>query len=166
MKESEFLEDQPQLITKVKLIPSFSLFDDKKIEELLRFCKIRIYDEGEVIIREGDREQCMYFMFSGHVQVAKDGKMFTQFRRTGDIFGEMGLLDDEPRSATIRALKETTCLVVDAQQLSKFEPDEYGVFHAAMYKMFAQSLTHRLRVTTQDYLKVKNELEQIKNLAS
>lgn len=166
MKESEYLEDQPQLITKVKLIPAFSLFDDKKIEELLRFCKVRIYDAGEVIIREGDREQCMYFMFSGHVQVAKDGKVFAHYQRTGDIFGEMGLLDAEPRSATIRAIKETTCLVVDAKQLSKLEPDEYGIFHAAMYKMFAQSLTLRLRVRTQDYLKVKSELDQIKKLAS
>lgn len=165
MKESGYLEGQRQIIKQIKLIPAFNQFEDKKIEDVLRLCKIRIYDAGEVMIREGDHEKCMYFMFSGYVQIAKTGKLVAPLCRTGDVFGEMGVLDEGPRSATVRAMKETTCLAIDAQQLDKFEENENGAFPAAMYKMFAQILTHRLRATTENYMRVRDELDQIKKTA-
>lgn len=166
MKESAYLEGQDHLVERIKLLPAFAAFDDERVKELLRLCKIKIYEQGEAVVREGEAERTMYVLFSGRVQVSKGGKPLSVLRRTGEIFGEMSLLDGAPRSATVLALEETTCLAVDAAQLEKFEANSHGAFHAAMYKMFAHILTERLRATTVDYLKVRQELERFKQLAA
>lgn len=161
MKESDYLEGQHQLIDKLRLIPAFQQFNNKKLEGLLRLCKIRIYEPGELVVQEGERERCMYVLLSGCAQISKSGDIIAVLRRTGDIFGEMGLVDGEPRSATIRTHGETTCLAIDAIQLEKLQEAD---FKASIYLMFAQILAHRLRITTENYLKVKKELDQFKSL--
>ncbi len=162
MKESAYLEGQDHLVARIRLLPAFAAFDDGRLAALLRLCKIRIYDSGELVIQEGEEEQCMYFLFSGAVQISKGGKVVSILRRTGDVFGEMSLVAPGPRSASARAVGETTCLAVDAAQLEQPEAKKDAVFQAAMYKMFAHILTQRLRLTTEEYLKVRQELEQIK----
>jgi len=162
MKESAYLEGQDHLVARIKLLPAFEAFDDHHLKLLLRLCKIRTYEPGEIVIQEGEKEQCMYFLFSGAVQVSKGGKMISSLRRTGDVFGEMSLADGSPRSATVRAMVETTCLTVDAAQLERPAGKVDADFQAAMYRMFAHILTQRLRLTTDDYLKVRQELEQVK----
>ena len=163
MKESKYLEGQHQLIDTLRLIPAFQQFDNKKLENLLRLCKLRIYDSGELILQEGEEERVMYVLLSGCAQIAKSGKIIATLRRTGDIFGEMGLVDGEPRSATARAQGETTCLTIDAIHLEKLPEND---FKASIYLMFAQILAHRLRITTENYLKVRNELDRLKSLAN
>lgn len=162
MKESAYLEGQDHLVARIKLLPAFAAFDDRRLRSLLRLCKIRTYEPGETVIQEGEKEQCMYFLFSGTAQVSKGGKVISTLRRTGDVFGEMSLVDGSPRFATVRAVGETTCLTVDASQLEKVAGKDDADFQAAMYKMFAHILTQRLRVTTEDYLGVRQELEQVK----
>ena len=162
MKESKYLEGQHQLVDTLRLIPAFQQFDNKKLENLLRLCKLRIYDSGELILQEGEEERVMYVLLSGCAQIAKSGKIIATLRRTGDIFGEMGLVDGEPRSATARAQGETTCLTIDAIHLENLPEND---FKASIYLMFAQILAHRLRITTENYLKVRNELDRLKDLA-
>ncbi|MEW6595383.1 MAG: cyclic nucleotide-binding domain-containing protein [Thermodesulfobacteriota bacterium] len=162
MRESAYLEGQDHLVARIKVLPAFAAFDDRRLKELLRLCKICTYDPGEIVIQEGEKEQSMYFLFSGAVQVSKGGKVVSTLRRTGDVFGEMSLVDGSPRFATVRAVGETTCLVVDAAHLDQRAVRDGAEFQAAMYKMFAHILTQRLRATTEDYLAVRQELEQAK----
>ncbi|MEW6501441.1 MAG: cyclic nucleotide-binding domain-containing protein [Thermodesulfobacteriota bacterium] len=162
MKESEYLEGQDHLVARIRLLPAFADFDDHRLKELLRLCKIRIFEAGETVIQEGEKERCMYFLFSGAVQVSKGGRVVSTLRRTGDVFGEMSLVDGAPRSATVRAVGETTCLTVDAAQLENPASKEDAAFQAAIYRMFTHLLTARLRVTTDEYLKVRQELEQLR----
>ncbi|HSR36796.1 MAG TPA: cyclic nucleotide-binding domain-containing protein [Desulfurivibrionaceae bacterium] len=164
MRESAYLEGQDHLVARIKVLPAFAAFDDRRLKELLRLCKICTYESGEIVIQEGEREQCMYFLFSGSVQVSKGGKVISTLRRTGDVFGEMSLVDGSPRFATVRAVGETTCLAVDASQLEQRAAKDGAEFQAAMYKMFAHILTQRLRDTTEDYLEVRQELEQVKKI--
>lgn len=140
MKESAYLEGQDHLVARIKLLPAFAAFDDHRLKSLLRLCKIRTYEPGETVIQEGEREQCMYFLFSGAVQVSKDGKVVSTLRRTGDLFGEMSLVDGSPRFATVRAVGETTCLAVDAAELGTSAGKDDADFQAAMYQMFAHIL--------------------------
>jgi len=162
VKESAYLDGQHHLVERIKLLPAFAAFGDNRLRELLRLCKIRSYAAGESIIQEGEEERCMYFLLSGSVQISKGGKAVSTLRRTGDIFGEMSLVDGAPRFASVRALGETTCLAVDAAQLEKPGGKDHAAFQAAIYQMFAQILTARLRVTTVNYLQARQELEQLK----
>jgi F420-non-reducing hydrogenase small subunit len=71
--------------------------------------------KGEVIIRQGDRGDTMYIIQSGAVEVSQrqgDREVILALLDRGDFFGEMALIDDEPRSATVTALHRTRLLAL------------------------------------------------------
>lgn len=80
----------------------------------------KIYNDGEVIIKQGDSGNCMYVIQSGEVEVIRDNngkEVRLAVRKEGDFFGEMALFSKEVRSATIRALGNTRILTVDRKNL-------------------------------------------------
>lgn len=74
------------------------------------------YKKGENIIEEGTLSDCAYIIESGSVEVSKsrpDGqKQIIGVLKENDIFGEMGLIDGLPRSATVTALEDCTISVL------------------------------------------------------
>jgi CRP/FNR family cyclic AMP-dependent transcriptional regulator len=82
----------------------------------------KIYNDGEVIIKQGDSGNCMYVIQSGEVEVIRDTsgmEVRLAVRKEGDFFGEMALFSQELRGATIRALGEARILTVDRKNLLK-----------------------------------------------
>ncbi|KMP11688.1 hypothetical protein UZ36_03450 [Candidatus Nitromaritima sp. SCGC AAA799-C22] len=80
---------------------------------------IKHFAEGEVIIREGDPSHCAYMLDEGQVEVLKNQNSNRDVRIAtlgkGELFGEMGLIDDSPRSATIKALGSCTVTILTAE---------------------------------------------------
>ncbi len=77
---------------------------------------------GETIFSMGDRGRNAYFIESGHVEVSVqrgDEKIVLAHIGTGDIFGEMSMIDDAPRSATVTATEETEVIVIERSQVLK-----------------------------------------------
>ena len=75
----------------------------------------RTYAVGEVIVREGDVDGEMYIIQKGRVSVRKrvgDDELELAILRKGEIFGEMALLEGEPRTSTVYALEPTSVLVI------------------------------------------------------
>ena len=78
------------------------------------------YKAGTVIIEEGARGQAMFVIESGSVEIFRTEGGTVRTVRTlaaGDFFGEMGLLEDQPRTASARAATDCTVLVLDASAL-------------------------------------------------
>jgi len=78
----------------------------------------RLYQDGEEIIREGETGNCMYVVQDGQVEVLRRttvGPVRLTVLGKGDLFGEMALIDQEVRSATVRALGQARVLTVDKQ---------------------------------------------------
>ncbi len=74
----------------------------------------RSYAAGEIVIREGDAGDCFFLVETGMVEIVKataTGRMKLSEVTAGGIFGEMALIDDKPRSATVIALEPTVCRV-------------------------------------------------------
>ena len=113
---------------------------------------IQNYRRGSVIFRQGDDGDCLYSILSGRVGIYYDhgGPNEKLLAELGpdDFFGEMGLLDHAPRSATAVALEKDTSL-----QAVK-EEDFLAFFrkNPAKILMLMQQMSSRLRATTQDYL--------------
>ena len=67
------------------------------------------FKKGEIIIREGERSDCAYVLESGMAEVSKSlpngEQQFVGILFPDDIFGELGLIDGLPRSATVKALE-------------------------------------------------------------
>ena len=80
------------------------------------------FGPGEVIFREGDKGNVAYVVQSGAVEVYRSSAAGEKVLGTvgkGGIFGEMALIDDEPRMASARAVEETTVIVVSRMAFSR-----------------------------------------------
>jgi len=76
----------------------------------------KTFSPGELIFREGDESHAAYWIISGKVEISIDtptGRSILTTLDDGEIFGEMGMIDDQPRAATARALVETAVDVID-----------------------------------------------------
>jgi len=103
----------------------------------------RVYRDGEVIFREGERGTAMYVIQFGTVEITKaapSGQVTIARLEKGEIFGEMALFDREPRSATAVASGEVRALTVDKKKFfSTISRDPTLAFK------ILQSLSQRLR---------------------
>ena len=79
------------------------------------FCR-RSYRAGDVIVRQGDTSMSFYVVLSGAVRIVRHsddaGGVDIVEEGTGSFFGEMGVIDDLPRAATVVALEETECALL------------------------------------------------------
>ena len=73
MLESRYLKDNIENIQKLLAIPALKNFETKSLGKLLRLSKIREYQDGEIIIKEGDRDPWLYFLLSGTIKITKEG---------------------------------------------------------------------------------------------
>lgn len=104
---------------------------------------------GDVVFREGEEAREMFVVMSGEMEVLKRSKRGIDARVAllgpGDWFGEMGLLDVQPRSATVRALAPARMLRItsaDFDALYRYDVKSY----ALIVLNLARELSRRLRV--------------------
>jgi CRP/FNR family cyclic AMP-dependent transcriptional regulator len=133
-------------------------FETRYLGQLIRLSKIREYEPGEFIIKEGGQDTWIYFLLSGNVRVEKKGMEIAIIDRVGEIFGEMRLLDGLVRSASVYAEGKTVCLAFDPYGEDILSsPDQRTTFLLLLYKMFAEFLSGRLRVINDELSKIKKE---------
>ena len=159
MIESKYLKDDMCNVQRLLSIPSLKNFEIENLGKILRLSKIRQYEDGEVIIKEGDMDLWLYFLLSGTVRVEKNGVTICSINRMGEIFGEMRLLDKLSRSASVYAQNKTICLAVNAAATEKFSPDEKINFLLLLYKAFAEYMSIRLRLLNEELVKIKKQFE-------
>jgi CRP-like cAMP-binding protein len=103
----------------LRRVPLFRGLQDKQLDTLARWTTTRNYAAGQVIVNEGQTGLGLYCIQSGRVKVSKHGTQGERDIREmgpGESFGEIALLDDRPRSATITAVEPTTCVLLDKSQ--------------------------------------------------
>jgi len=170
MIESKYLKDNVQNIQRLLAIPGLREFETRNLAKLLRLSKIREYEDGECIIREGDNDPWLYFLLSGALVIRKQGVEIGRIVDVGEIFGEMRIIDSRTRSASVFAVGRTVCLGVDMSakgRLSKADAkDERLDFLLLLYRIFAEYMSARLRLTNEELMKAKLTIKELKNLRS
>jgi CRP/FNR family cyclic AMP-dependent transcriptional regulator len=145
MKEHEFDPTNAETLEQFRKIPAFSSLDEKMIQEVVGLSRMRKYEQGEVVIREGDYDAWVFFLVKGDLQITHKGVEVGTIRRLGDVFGEMGIIDGSPRSASIKALSPTICVAVDASILDRQAAHDKYMVQSILYRIFCEVLATRLR---------------------
>ena len=113
----------------------------------------REYNDGEIIIKQGDTENCMYVIQSGEVEVLRDNdgsQVRLAIRKSGEFFGEMALFSKEVRSATVKAIGNARVLTVDRKNLlNSIQKDPSLAFR------IIETLSKRLRDLSEEIVSLK-----------
>ena len=170
MIESKYLKDNVRNIQRLLTIPGLKEFETRNLAKLLRLSKIREYDDGELIIKEGDEDPWLYFLLSGGLIIKKNGIEIGKLDQTGEIFGEMRIIDSLTRSASVYADGETLCLGVDTSAKGRLnmasaeERDARLDFLLLLYRIFSEYMSIRLRATNDELIRAKLESGALQEL--
>ena len=98
-------------------IPLFRKCAPEQLNVLVRYASEQVYPSGHVITRQGEASDNLWVLLSGRVRIVEatsDGQADMLLGELGraEIFGELGILRDQPRSATVIAVDRTHCLVL------------------------------------------------------
>ncbi len=113
----------------------------------------KVYQDGEVIIRQGEVGDCMYVIQDGQVEVMmeKDGEeVRLAVQDEGDFFGEMAIFENEVRMATVRAVGQARVLTVDKKSfLRRIHEDP-----SLAYRL-VQTMSHRIRELDEEVVRLR-----------
>ena len=162
MQESRYLKDNLENIQRLMAIPALRNFETSNLSRLLHLSKMREYDPNETIIQEGDEDPWLYFLLEGSARITKNNIEIGTLSEVGEVFGEMRIIDSQSRSATVVALEPTVCLAINTtakdRMAGKGDRDEQLDFLLLLYRIFAEFLSLRLRLTNEELIKANKIL--------
>jgi hypothetical protein len=103
---------RPAGLPLLQAIAMFAPLTPATVESLARALVPVEFLAGDVVLREGEESDRFYVVESGRVEVTQAGELLRQ-EGAGDFFGEIGLLRDVPRTATITAIEDTRLLALE-----------------------------------------------------
>ena len=130
------------------LLSKCFLFRSVPVENLAPIAAIaeeRHAAAGEIVFFAEDDGDSMYLIRLGSVSVQKDGNELARLA-TGSHFGEIALLDRQPRSATVKTLEHTELIELNRERFNAVLADNPGLA-ADVYRAFGVYLCRRLRRT-------------------
>jgi CRP-like cAMP-binding protein len=97
-------------------VPLLSRLNSSQRSRLAKLATVHTYKAGSIVVRAGDTSMSFYVVLSGRVRVELEGgrneRLIVRDLGPGGFFGEMGLIDDQPRSATVVATEPTRCALL------------------------------------------------------
>ncbi len=149
-------------------LKGISLFTDIRenaeyMERLLEICTMKNFKSGEQIIGEGDLGSGMYILNKGAVTIRKrtrSGDTYTVVNLRAEdnvFFGELSLIDDERRSATVVARQDSECLEITKSAFIKLG-NEYPALGLPITREISRILASRLRKTNEDMMTIFDAL--------
>jgi CRP-like cAMP-binding protein len=92
-------------------VPLFRDLSKKSLSRIAQFARPRSFKAGDVIFKEGEEGVGFFMVTNGNVVVTRGGTDLANVG-SGGFFGEMALLDNHRRSATVKAVSDTDCLAL------------------------------------------------------
>ncbi len=134
------------MIENISIFAGMSPADREMIEQ--RVVK-RSYPKNTIILSEGDNSDSLYLILSGKVKVFlndENGKeAIINYQEAGEYFGELSLIDESTRSASIMTTEPTTLAVITKPSFYQIMGDNPGI---AIHLL--KDLVHRIRTLTEE----------------
>jgi CRP/FNR family cyclic AMP-dependent transcriptional regulator len=128
----------------LKNVPLLASFPDEQLRVLTAVVSRRSVPRGTVVMAAGDPTDSLYIVISGRLKVmmsdAEGKEVILSFLGAGEYFGEMGLIDDSPRSASVVSSEPCELLAIAKRDFKRCLADNFEMATAVM-----RGLVRRLR---------------------
>jgi CRP-like cAMP-binding protein len=155
---------------KEQFLKNNSLFQDltqEQTSQIVALMEVVQVEKGQYIVKEGDRSEELFLLQQGSAEVTKQDPESGHWHilgllQAGDSIGEIALLDNEPRSASVRAVEDCVLYVLKIEDLESLS--EMPSLPADVVKInLANVISHRLRHTNEITVKsLEGQLEEEK----
>jgi CRP-like cAMP-binding protein len=111
------VDERRRFLTRIEIFAKCKKGD---LKALARSCDEMAFEKGDVICRQGEKGAAMFLITEGRAEVVEeteDESIFLAGLGQGAVIGELSVIDGEERTATVRALETTTCLVLTSWDL-------------------------------------------------
>ena len=144
-------------------IPIFSKLDPSKLK-LLAFASDHLtFEDGEVLCREGEPSDCAYLIDKGEVTITaekEDREVFVGSLGKNEIFGEMGVIRNSPRVATIRARGHVEVMRIDGDMFLKLVTENPDVALGVM-----RALSDKIARSLESYEVLEDKVRALQSVA-
>ncbi|MGQ0512517.1 MAG: Crp/Fnr family transcriptional regulator [Betaproteobacteria bacterium] len=128
----------------LRSVPLFASFPDEQLRALATLVTRRSAPRSSLIMAAGDATESLYVVISGRLKVmmgdAEGKEVILSLIGPGEFFGEMGLIDDSPRSASVIAIEPCELLSLSRRDFKKCMAENFDMTMAVM-----KGLVRRLR---------------------
>ena len=149
-----------EFLKKISLFSNLNDDDLIKLSEMVE--EVRLL-AGEELFHEGAIGHHAYVIQEGELEIIKessDRQVLLAVRGPGEVIGEMALLEDAPRMATVRARSDSLLLALDKEEFNKLLESSQSALHALFYNVLT-----RLR-DTEDMLRQSEKMAQLGTLTA
>lgn len=102
---------------------------------------------GEIVLHEGQKNNTLYFLRRGRVDIIVSGERIGGLEEAGEIFGEMSVITGQPISATLLAASDVEVFAIDVDRFSNFSPNQRVELDSILYRIYSNVLARRLTNT-------------------
>lgn len=125
--------------TALRTLPIFQGLDPERLDEVARCATLRRVSRGTAVVQSGEKTDNVYFVLNGSLKVLvcdEDGReVILTILGQGEVFGEMGMLDAAPRSATVTAVASTDLVVIAHADFRQIMASNFDVCLSIMCNM-------------------------------
>ena len=148
------------IFKKLKQVDIFSMYADNEdvINKISTICSNRVFKKGKKIIEEGQHGDELYIILSGEIDILKKTLQNEKYTVTslsdqmGGIYvGELALIDNDMRSASVVAKSDCQCLVINRKDFIRFG-NENPAIGLSVTRAIASQISSRLRKSNSDVI--------------
>ena len=150
-------KDKSKTSTILQKLPIFVGLSPDEVEEVHKICVPQTVIENDTIFAEGDDSTCMYILMIGEIQLRTRKKGIIHTVRSGEVFGEIGFINQQKRTATAIANGTSVLLQLDTaafnQLLEKYPRISFTIMRNITLSL-ADHINRMNKTGTLDYLPV------------
>ena len=142
-------------------VPLFSKLEQSKLKLLALTSELKTYEDSEVVFREGEAADCAFVVLDGEADIyanTDSGQVVVGTLKSNQLLGELGVITNSPRSATIRARGKLVTLRISGEKFLKLLAENPSVALDVMRQLSGKLvLAHRRNEELQDKLRLAGD---------